>query len=152
MIRKITVKTLKNYDKDKEGNPLTGKFGTYYKYGLTCDEYPTKTLYGIGNKALGWKAGEQYDIDLEEKGEWLNFKLPKKEVLAEEKIQELEKRIKKLEDLIAYKLAEMKSDLALELTGKVQTDKDFKEYSKPHPMEPEIDGIPLDAYKDEPEF
>lgn len=135
MIRKITVKTLKNYDKDKEGKQLTGKFGTYYKYGLTCDEYPTKTLYGIGNKALDWKAGEQHDIDLEEKGEWLNFKLPKKEALVDEKVQELEKRVKKLEDLLAYKLAEMKSDLALELVGKVQTAKDFEKYTSPHPKQ-----------------
>jgi len=64
MIRKITVKTLKNYDKDKEGNELQGKFGKYFKYGLTCEEFPTKTIYGIGNKALDWKTGEQYDIDL----------------------------------------------------------------------------------------
>lgn len=137
-IRRITVKTLKNYDKDKEGNPLEGKFGRYFKYGLTCDEYPTKTLYGIGNKQLDWKAGEQYDIDLEEKGEWLNFKLPKKEDLATAGVQELEKRVKKLEETLTTKLAELKADICLELTGKFNTTKDITKINETYNDEPEF--------------
>jgi len=142
MIRKITVKTIKNYSTDKEGNPLTGKFGAYYKYGLTCDEYPTKTLYGIGNKALTWNAGEQYDIDLEEKGEWLNFKLPKKEDLATAGIEALEKRVANLEKnrsefelKIKQAFESFKSDLSLQTTGKFMTDKDYLDMESKNPLD-----------------
>lgn len=141
-IRKVTVKTIKNYDKDKEGNTLTGKFGPYYKYGLTCDEYPTKTIYGIGNKPLNWQEGQEIEIDIEEKGEWLNFKLPKKEDVAVSKVEELEKRVKKLEDLLKTGIAQLKSDICLELTGKVQTTKDLENYNKPHPLSSNpLDGL-----------
>ena len=44
-----------------------------------------------------WKAGDEVEIDIIEKGEYLNFKVPKKDDLAVAGVQELEKRVKKLE-------------------------------------------------------
>lgn len=142
MIRLVTVKTLRNYDKDKNGLELMGKFGKYYKYGLVTEEYPTKTIYGIGNKPLDWKAGDKMEIDLEEKGEYLNFKLPKKEDVAVSKVEELEKRVKKLEETLTSGLATLKADICLELTNKVQTKADYDKYNEPHPLIASVDDIP----------
>jgi hypothetical protein len=153
MIRKVKITKIFQSNKDKEGNPLTGQFGPYYKIGLQTAEYPTKYINGFNKTQLDWQVGQEVEIDLIEKGEYLNFKLPKKEDLAVAGIEELTKRVKKLEDTLGEKLAELKADICLELTGKFQTDADFKKYEAPHPFLKEtsnpLDGIAPD---DEPPF
>lgn len=134
MIRKVKLTKVFQSNKDKNGEPLVGQFGPYYKIGLQTAEYPTKYINGFNKTELPWKAGDEVEIDLIEKGEYLNFKLPKKEDLAVAGIEELTKRVKKLEDTLNLKLAELKSDICLELTGRVQTTKDYEEFSKPHPL------------------
>lgn len=133
-IRKVKLTKVFQSNKDKEGNPLTGQFGPYYKIGLQTAEYPTKYINGFNKTELPWKAGDEVEIDIIEKGEYLNFKVPKKDDLAVAGVQELEKRVKKLEDLLKTGLAQIKSDLALELTGKFQTTEDYKKFTEPHPL------------------
>lgn len=133
-IRKVKLTKVFQSNKDREGNPLTGQFGPYYKIGLQTAEYPTKYINGFNKTELPWKAGDEVEIDIIEKGEYLNFKVPKKDDLAVAGVQELEKRVKKLEDLLRTGLAQIKSDLALELTGKFQTTEDYKKFTEPHPL------------------
>lgn len=128
-IRKVKLTKVFQSNKDREGNPLTGQFGPYYKIGLQTAEYPTKYINGFNKTELPWKAGDEVEIDIIEKGEYLNFKVPKKDDLAVAGVQELEERVKKLEDLLKTGLAQLKSDICLELTGKVQTTKDYHTYT-----------------------
>lgn len=144
-IRKVKLTKVFQSNKDKEGNPLTGQFGPYYKIGLQTAEYPTKYINGFNKTELPWKAGDEVEIDIIEKGEYLNFKLPKKDDLAVAGVKELEARVKKLEDLLKTGLAQIKSDILFEMTGKIATTKDYAEFTKPHPLTDtgEVDEIPF---------
>ena len=137
-IRKVKITKIFQSNKDKDGNPLVSQFGPYYKIGLQTAEYPTKYINGLNKTQLSWQVGDEVEIDLIEKGEYLNFKLPKKEDVAVSKVEELEKRVIKLEELLKTGLAQLKSDICLELTGRVQTTKDYENYSKPHPASGEV--------------
>lgn len=145
-ITKLKITGIKQYTKDKEGNVLTGKFGPYVRVVVSTSDYPTKDISVFAKKEVDWKIGEEIELDVTENGQYLNGKIPKKEDLAVSGVQELEKRVKKLEDLLATKLAELKSDICLELTGKIQTTKDYEKFTAPHPLTKTDDDIPLEAY------
>lgn len=138
-ITKLKITGIKQYTKDKEGNQLTGKFGPYVRVVLSTQDYPTKDISVFSKSEVDWKVGQEIELDVTENGQYLNGKIPKKEDLAVAGIEELTKRVKKLEDTLGIKLAELKSDICLELTGKAQTTKDLETYSKPHPMSGEVD-------------
>lgn len=133
-ITKLKITGIKQYTKDKEGNALTGKFGPYVRVVLSTADYPTKDISVFAKTTVDWQVGQEIELDVTENGQYLNGKIPKKEDLAVSGVQELEKRVKKLEETLTTKLAELKADLTLELTGKVATNKDYKEYTKPHPL------------------
>lgn len=122
--------------KTKEGKTIPPK--PFYMCNLTCEEYKPR-LYGMSFGAKEdiekLKAGDKVELlvfEEEYQGRInLKFEFPSsksaneaKLKALEEKVQELEKRVKKLEDLLKTGLAQIKSDLALELTGKFQTTSD----------------------------
>lgn len=162
MIRKVKITKIFQSNKDKEGNPLVGKFGPYYKIGIATEEYPTKYINGFGKTELSWKIGDEVEIDLEEKGEYLNFKLPKKEDVAIGKVEDLSKdmadlrkALKALEARYDDKLFDLESKLMLELGGKAMTKAtlDKSEANTDFVKKTVLDdGIPLDAYADEIPF
>jgi hypothetical protein len=53
------------------------------------------------DKIQQWKKGDEVTIDVEQNGEYLNFKLPSKTDVLSERIFELEVRMEKLEGIIA---------------------------------------------------
>lgn len=100
-----------------------------------------------------WTVGQEVEVTVTSKEKdgktYKNFVLPKSVDLATDRIAKAEGRIMTLELSFERKFEELKakikSDLMLELGGKVQTDADFEQYSKPHPMSSNpLDGIAPD--------
>jgi hypothetical protein len=72
---------------DKDNKPLTTKDGrNYEKVGILTKEHGDKQwLSGFGNKDNeGWKEGDTVEVDVVQKGQYLNFSMPKKFVTREE--------------------------------------------------------------------
>lgn len=51
-------------------------------------------------KVSQWKEGDEVTIDVEQNGEYLNFKLPSKNDILTQRIFELEGRVEKIEELL----------------------------------------------------
>ncbi len=58
----------------------TSKAGKpYTSMSLKANEYGDKYISGFGGKENAhWKAGDSIEVDVEQKGEYLNFSMPKK--------------------------------------------------------------------------
>jgi len=103
MIKKLTLTDVYRLTKDKEGNSLTTKDGKpYTRVLLKAQEYGDKPISGFGNKVNEtWKAGDEVTIDVTEvkKGEavYLNFAPVNMTERMMEMIQELNRRVRKLE-------------------------------------------------------
>lgn len=94
---------------DKEGNPLLTRDGRpYEKVALKVERYGDRYVSGFGNpQNKDWAIGDEVDIIIEEKGEYLNFHMPNSKKAGEaqlgmivEEIAELKKKVKALEDKI----------------------------------------------------
>lgn len=97
---KITLTDVKHLTTDKEGKTLVTKTGKPYTRTLIkCEEYP-KTISGFGNNEnASWKAGDEIDLLITEVGQYLNFSIPKKTDVMEDKLARLEMRIERLENI-----------------------------------------------------
>jgi len=88
------MKILKIYrsDTDKQGNPLKTKDGRpYTRIAFQTEEYGSKWVSGfMGYWNQNWEVGDDVDVEIEEKGEYLNFRKP-------DPIKALEKRVSALE-------------------------------------------------------
>ncbi len=50
----------------------------YVSLGLQCNEYGDKWLSGFGGKEnMNWNVGDEVEVVVEQKGEYLNFSMPK---------------------------------------------------------------------------
>ena len=79
MIEKVTIGRISFFDKDKEGNALKNKDGKPYTRCL-IDTTDGRKVSGFRNEiSAGWKQGDEVEIDIEQKGEYWNFKTVKKE-------------------------------------------------------------------------
>jgi hypothetical protein len=82
--------------KDKEGNPLKTKDGKPYERCL-LDLVDGRKVSGFGNPTTRtWNAGDEVEIEIEQKGEYWNFKVPKKEVgggVNQEQMDRIEKMV-----------------------------------------------------------
>ncbi len=78
---KLTLTSIQRYDKDKGGLPLkTRDNRPYTRLVIRVKEYGEKQLSGFDNpQTQNWKEGDEIEAEVEQKGEYLNFKLPKKE-------------------------------------------------------------------------
>ena len=78
---------------DKNGNPNKTSDGREYeRVAFKCKEYGDKYVSGFGNRTnKDWKVGMEVEVEIEEKGQYINFKMP-------DKLVELEKRIEALEN------------------------------------------------------
>jgi hypothetical protein len=92
---------------DKDGNPLTTRDGRpYEKVALKVERFGDRYVSGFGNPHnKDWQVGDEVDIIIEEKGEYLNFIMPGSKKAGEaqlgmivEEIQKLKERVKALED------------------------------------------------------
>lgn len=172
-MQELTIKTITSTNTKRDGTPLSGKFGPYYIVRADTEEQGTVTWFS--KTAHTHKPGDKINGTLEvttseKDGKTYtnkNFSFPKKgDGVDPEEFRKLTNRMTTMELSIDRKFAEMKSELMLELKGKVQTTADFAKYQEPHPMlgnpektyqgtinanvnDPVGDGIPLDAYKDD---
>lgn len=70
--------TITNVSRKERTSNRTGK--PFTSLGLQCVEYGEKWLSGFGNKDnASWKKGDTVEIEIEEKGEYLNFNTPRKD-------------------------------------------------------------------------
>lgn len=125
-MQKIKITKISQTDKDKEGNQLTNKFGPYFRIGLQTEQHGTKWLSGFSKNKLDWAVGQEVDIEVTENGQYLNFSIPKKNDLLEDRVSKLEKEFMQYKKDMEVKFAEFKSNLTLDMTGKFSTTTDFK--------------------------
>lgn len=146
-MQKVKITKIYRTDKDKQGNLLKSKDGKpYAKISIKTEENGDRWIGGFQNaRNKDWKEGDVVEVKIIQNGEYLNFETPKDIDLTTERIAKLEARVMRLELSEERIMAQIKSDLMLELKGKVQTDTDYQEYSKPHPMlSNPLDGIAPD--------
>ena len=102
----MKIKLTKVYinDKDKEGKPFIGKNGAYSKIAVKCQEYGDRYLSGfVSQWNANWKIGDTVEVDIEEKGEYLNIHKP-------DPVAELEKRVRALENQFAQFINQPQAD------------------------------------------
>src|SRR3990167_9827503 len=94
----LTLTSIQRYDKDKEGNPLKTKDGrNYIRLVIRCKEYGDKMLSGFDSiQTQGWREGDTIEAEVEQKGEYLNFKLPNKQDLIGKSLEEINGRLVKM--------------------------------------------------------
>ena len=96
MIEKVILTQVYITDKDKQGNNLVNKWGKpYKKIAIKCNEFEEKWLSSFLNSDFdprnAWKSGHTVKIIVEERGEYLNFRLPSQVDYLESRVKELEK-------------------------------------------------------------
>lgn len=143
-LKTLTIKSVTSNDKKKDGTPFTGKFGPYWV--IRADTLEEGYVSWFAKTASDLKMGDKIEGTLEittseKDGKTYtnkNFKFPKQDDVMLQRIAKLESRVMKLElgmeRMIKEEVLKAKSDLCLELTGKVQTTSDFNKMSEPHPL------------------
>jgi hypothetical protein len=78
--------------KDKDNKPLKTSDGREYeRVAIQTKEYGSKWISGFGgNWNRNWKEGDNIDIEIEEKGQYLNFKRPDPLKALEERVARIE--------------------------------------------------------------
>lgn len=138
-MQKIKITKITQTDKDKEGNQLTNKFGPYFRIGLQTEQHGTKWLSGFSKSKLDWQVGQEVDIEVTENGQYLNFSIPKKNDLLEDRVSNIEKTLSDFKKEMETKFVQLKADLVLETTGKFQTTKDYNKMNEDYGTIPEPD-------------
>lgn len=87
----VKITYIKIFDTDKTGQPLTGQWGPYSRVSIKTDTHGDKYLSASvkpGSPLLAWKVGETHEIDVTQKGEYLNFTPTKKAAVASGQVTE----------------------------------------------------------------
>lgn len=105
MIRQVKIIAVTRYTKDKNGSPLITKTGkSYTRVSLNVEGYDKRLSGFESDETKNWKEGDLVEIDVEENGQYLNFKVPKKSDIQadgfEKRIQDLERKVGLLEGWI----------------------------------------------------
>ena len=76
---KVTVTRVSVTDKSRDGSPIIGKYGPQIRVGLQVKEHGEKWLSGFmkPDKRDHFQVGKEYELEIEQKGDFLNFRLPK---------------------------------------------------------------------------
>ena len=126
-MQKLTITGIWRNTTDKQGNPFKSAKGfPYTKLSFKCKEHGDRYIGGFGNKENeGWQVGDIVEVIVKENGQYLNFEMPKKEDINNERLEALEKRILKLEQRFDSKFANLEMDIRLEKTDKFLSDKEY---------------------------
>lgn len=105
-MEKVTINKIYTTDKDKQGNPLISKQGKpYTRLSIKTNEHGDKWISGFKNAVSGtWKEGDEVEITITQKGEYLNFDTPKKDDKVVEMLSQLLTKVGKIDakmDMIA---------------------------------------------------
>lgn len=116
---KLHLTNVTRYDKDKEGNPLKTKDGRpYTRLVIKTDEYQAKSISGFDSQETrDWKVGDEVEAEVEQKGEYLNFKLPKKGELSQQTLEQILKTVTNLRLDVSEILNRIPRDLKKEYPG-----------------------------------
>lgn len=100
-MEKVRITRVSVKDTDKDGNKLKDKRGyPYLRVGIQTDRYGEKWLSTFAKNAdspeAKLTAGDEVNISVEQKGEFLNFRLPTKTDLLEERVYALEHKVEVL--------------------------------------------------------
>lgn len=77
---KLKLISVTRYANDKDGNPLKTKDGRLYTRLVIGAEGYEKTLSGFdGKETKDWAVGSEVEVEVEQKGDYLNFRVPKKD-------------------------------------------------------------------------
>lgn len=98
----VTLRKIARFENDKNGNPLRTKDGKpYQSVRVQTEEHGDKWLSGFGNKTTDtWVEGSKVEVLVEQKGEYLNFKMPTANNVANIALQDLTARVVKLEEIL----------------------------------------------------
>lgn len=90
-----TLTTVVRKTTDKEGNPLKTKDNRpYTRLSIKTQEHGDTWVSGFdGPITKNWKVGDLVDIEIEQKGEYFNFRVPKPEDKVDEKLEMILNRI-----------------------------------------------------------
>lgn len=77
---KVTLTQVVRKNTDKDGNPLKNAKGQpYTRLSIKTQEHGDKWLSGFARQDnSSWKVGDSVEITVEERGEYLNFKMPER--------------------------------------------------------------------------
>lgn len=97
MIEKVTILRVSTTDTKKDGTPLVGKYGPYFRVGIQTKEHGDKWLNGFSGKLPTWQEGDEVDLDITTE-EWqgkeqLKFRIPKAEDLKDAEIARLKAQV-----------------------------------------------------------
>ena len=98
-IKKLLITRIYRSTKDKDGKELKTKAGKpYERVSIKTEEYTDKWLSGFGNdNNKEWREGDEVTLEVKEVGQYLNFSTVKMEDRLMEMVQDLIKRVRKLE-------------------------------------------------------
>lgn len=121
---KLTLTQVFATNKDKNGNQLTSKDGKpYTRMSIKANEYGDKWISGFKNKSNeNWKSGDEVECIVEQKGEYLNFSLPKGGMSNEGM-----EKILNLLTTIRLEVSQIKEHVVPAKMGKVPTSIDYPE-------------------------
>lgn len=79
--QKVKLTRIYTSNKDKSGNPLMSKAGKpYTRMSIKTEQYGDKWISGFQNASnKNWKDGDEVEVIISKKGEYLNFETPKQE-------------------------------------------------------------------------
>lgn len=88
---KTKLTQVNRYTTKKDGTALVASNGRpYTSIRIKTVEHGDKVLSGFGNQDnSGWREGDEVEINVEQKGEYLNFSTPKKEDKANESFEKV---------------------------------------------------------------
>ena len=80
-MEKVTLTAVYHQSANKEGVPYVSKAGKpYERCSIKTAQHGEKYLSGFGSKTTRvWQVGDEVEIEIEQKGEYLNFSVPKVE-------------------------------------------------------------------------
>lgn len=96
-------------DADKDGNQYVNRFTgkPQKRIGIQCFEYGKKWLSDFINSPsdprLGWASGQEVTIIAEQKGDFINFRLPTETDLLKARMDKVEERMKAIETFFTNK-------------------------------------------------
>lgn len=87
----VTLTKITHLTKDRDGNPLMTKAGKpYVRCLINTVEHGEKALSGFGGPATNsWKEGDKVNLEVEESGQYLNFKVPRQSGVSNEKLDQI---------------------------------------------------------------
>jgi len=116
---KLKIDKIITRSKNKDGEDYISKFGKPYVNVSINSDGVWYSCFDYNGQTRNWAEGQEIDVEIEEKGQYKNIILPKKENVFMDRLGALEQRVSDLEHVIGNKGT-------LEFKKK---DKDFKAVS-----------------------